>query len=119
MSKDTWESVRGYPELQLFSMHLDSLLLYEAHYSGFRERYLSGPLYHLEHGAGFRPDEQAVEELNTRLEKAAVTQVTMDQFREWVTTMFRQQAPIVFNAPDWGFEHEELHETVATGAVTA
>ena len=27
----------------------------------------------------------------------------MDQFRAWILTMFRQQAPIVFNGPDWGF----------------
>ena len=43
-----------------------------------------------------------VEELNTRVEEAAVAQVTMHKRRERVTTMFRQQAPIVFNDADWG-----------------
>ncbi len=110
MSQKGWEAVRGYPELELFSMHLDSLLLYEAHYSGLQERRLAGRLYHLEHASGFRPDSPAVRELNARLEVAAIPQISIEQFQDWVRTMFRRQAPIVFNGSDWGFETEVLAE---------
>src|SRR5262249_10127703 len=40
MSREAWETVRGYPELEMFSMHIDSLLLYQAHWRGVREAYL-------------------------------------------------------------------------------
>ena len=110
MSKRGWNDVRGYPELELFSMHLDSLLLYEAHYAGYVERCLPGRVYHLEHSSGFKPDDSAVRELNDRLDRAAVPQVTNDQFREWILAMFRQKAPIVFNDASWGFADEVFAE---------
>ena len=35
LSQQGWSAVSRVPELKLFSMHLDSLLLYPAHYAGF------------------------------------------------------------------------------------
>jgi hypothetical protein len=117
MSRQGWNAVRGYPELQLFSMHLDSLLLYQAHYAGFAEQCLDGRVYHLEHSSGYRPDSEAVQALNERLDRAAVPQVTMDQFRAWILTMFRQQSPLIFNGPDWGFAGEEFAEDATAPAL--
>jgi hypothetical protein len=110
MSRRCWDAVRGYPELQLFSMHLDSLLLYQAHYAGFEEQCLTGRVYHLEHSSGFRPDTEAVQALNERLDKAAVPQVTMEEFRTLILRMYRLREPILFNGPDWGFAREDFAE---------
>jgi hypothetical protein len=121
MSRRCWETVRGYPELQLFSMHLDSLLLYQAHYAGFDERCLTGRVYHLEHLSGFRPNTEAVQALNERLDKAAVPQITMEEFRTLILTMYKLREPIIFNGPDWGFLGEDFAEdgTAPTLGVTA
>jgi hypothetical protein len=116
MSREDWFRVRGYAELEIFSMHLDSLLLYEAHYSGIAHTVLDGPVYHLEHGGGFKPDTAGLKQLNDRLDRDAIPQVTYQQFLDWVIQMFRQRRPIAFNEPDWGLAAVELRDTIATGA---
>ena len=69
-------------------------------------------MYHLEHSSGFKPDSSAVKALNERLDRAAVPQVTMDQLKGWILTMYRQKAPIVFNGADWGFARDVFPEEV-------
>jgi hypothetical protein len=113
MSRRDWFRVRGYAELQMFSMHLDSLLLYEAHYSGIRQVVLRGPVYHLEHAGGFKPDSVGLKQLNERLDRDAIPQVTNEQFSRWVIEMFRERRPKVFNDGEWGLAHERLTECEA------
>jgi hypothetical protein len=117
-SVEAWRATRAYAELEIFSMHLDSLFLYEAHYRGFREEFLPQRIYHLEHTHGFKPDE--VRTLNTRLERAAIPQVTGEQFLRWVIRMRKTRRPLDFNDAAWGFAGQELPERelrVAAGAV--
>ena len=54
MAKEDWDAMRGYPELEIFSLHIDSLFLMSAYDSGFRERELKPPqeIYHIEHSIG-------------------------------------------------------------------
>lgn len=116
MSREDWIRLRGYAELQRFSMHLDSLLLYEAHYSGLKHEVLPGPVYHLEHEGGFRPDADAVKELADRLEKRAIPQITNDEFLEYILDMFRRRAPLSLNGESWGFSDRRLPERRASRA---
>jgi hypothetical protein len=113
MSRSDWFRLRGYAELQMFSMHLDSLLLYEAHYSGVRQVVLRGPVYHLEHGGGFKPDSVGLKQLNDRLDRDAIPQVTNEQFSLWAIEMFRERRPKAFNDGDWGLANERLTECEA------
>jgi hypothetical protein len=59
MSREKWFALRGYPEMPIFSLHIDSLLLMMAAYSGLKEKILAYPceIYHLEHslGSGITP----------------------------------------------------------------
>ncbi|MCJ7696748.1 MAG: hypothetical protein MUO73_00235 [Thermoplasmata archaeon] len=59
MAKEHWLTLRGYPELNIFSLHIDSLLLMATFYSGLKEQILQSPkeIYHLEHaiGSGITP----------------------------------------------------------------
>lgn len=110
MSRRDWDAVRGYAELQLFSMHIDGLLLYQAHYAGIREHFLHDPVYHLEHGSGFKPDVDGLKALNERLERGAIPQITNEQFMEWAMTMYREKRPILFNDERWGMANEPLEE---------
>jgi len=108
LSRDAWERLRGYPELAMFSMHIDSLLLYQAHWAGYRERVLHGPLFHIEHSSGFTPE--SWRDLEARVNAAAIPQITYEKFRDWTVEMRRKQGPLDFNEPDWGFAGMELPE---------
>lgn len=109
MSRDAWERVRGYAELEMYSMHIDGLLLYQAHYAGVREQRWQAPVYHIEHGGGFKPESK---DLTERLERAAIPQITNDQLMAWIYEMYKTGAPLAFNGSDeWGFAEEELPET--------
>jgi hypothetical protein len=52
MHRDDWAGLRGYPELEIFSIHIDSLLLVQAYYSGIREAVVPFPIFHIEHQIG-------------------------------------------------------------------
>jgi hypothetical protein len=54
MSREDWADIRGYAELDQFSMHLDSILGCATHYAGIPEECLQTPMriYHVEHDVG-------------------------------------------------------------------
>jgi hypothetical protein len=108
MSKEAWLRTRGYAELEMYSMHIDGLQLYQAHYSGIREKRLREPAYHIEHGGGFKPGSRVLDE---RLAREAIPQITNAQLMEWIYEMYVTKRPIAFNRPDWGLAEEPLPET--------
>jgi hypothetical protein len=110
MSRESWGKIGGYPELELFSMHIDSLLLYQAHYSGVREAFIPHRLYHIEHAEGFKPDPESLDELNSRLEENAIPQISDLQFLDDVIEMYRSKRPKFRNPDTWGFSTESLGE---------
>ncbi|MCX5661525.1 MAG: hypothetical protein NTW19_17745 [Planctomycetota bacterium] len=115
MSRDRWEKLGGYPELEVFSMHLDAILCTAAHIAGVREKFLPPPMacYHVEHatGSGFKPEGQT--QLNDRLARAGIPQVSNEQFHRWAVQMRRERKPMIFNNRDWGLANIELHEQTA------
>jgi hypothetical protein len=117
MSREAWSSLQGYAEFELFSMHIDGLLLYQAHWAHIRERRLPYRIYHLDHASGFKFEPEDLEALNARLERAAVPQVTMEQFMRWATTMAQEKQPIRFNDADWGLARESLAESTTAPAL--
>ena len=110
MSRAAWERVGGYPELELFSMHIDSTLLYQAHYTGIHEVFLPYRLYHIEHTDGFRPDPAALDDLNKRLEENAIPQISDLTHLEDVIEMYRTGRPKFQNPDSWGFATEPLED---------
>jgi hypothetical protein len=110
MARTDWVRTRAYPELQRFSMHIDGLFVYQAHYAGVRERFLPYPIFHIEHGAGFRPDTSSVRELDQRLERDRIRRITDTEFLEWVVEMRSTSGPLAFNDDNWGFAGEPLTE---------
>jgi hypothetical protein len=110
MAREDWLRLRGYAELEIFSMHIDSLLLYEAHYARIRQTLLPGAVYHLEHGGGFKPDAKGVKTLNEQLDRKAIPQVTYEQFLDWTIAMYRRRRPLALNGQDWGFGGQWLRE---------
>lgn len=61
MAKETWFDIGGNPELEMFSLHLDSLALYNAHAHGVSEVRLSPDMVHchIEHERGWTPEDKS------------------------------------------------------------
>lgn len=112
MAARHWHELRGYPEFETYSMHLDSLLCYAAHFGGAPECVLADParVYHFDHGGGWTPDEKRTRALGTRLERAGVPQLDHATFDAWAQEMTRAQRSIRFNDETWGLAGDALDE---------
>jgi hypothetical protein len=110
--KSVWDFVNSYPELDLFSMHLDSVLLFTLHYAGFNQKILPESMvhYHIEHGAGWTPDGNEKMYLNLKKKNIPWLGFNHDVMK-LILLMRRYGKPISFNASDWGMLKEKLTET--------
>lgn len=111
LARTDWEKLRGYPELELFSMFIDSIFVYAAYWEGFREVFLPYRIYHLEHSGGFKPDSKGLAEMNGRLEQAGIPQIDDAKFRAYAIEMYRLRGAIEFNDDEWGLAGQVLPET--------
>lgn len=110
MSRQRWFMLRGYPELPLWSMHIDSLLCYMAVASGVRERTLRPParMFHVEHHNSWvvmTPDER----LRTFSMKPWIDIGLINQIWD---SMYRSRRAIEFNDKMWGLAEWCLDEIV-------
>jgi len=114
MSRDHWLELRGYPELEVFSMNVDGLFGSIAHYAGIREVVLESPrhIYHLEHerGSGWTPEGEAL--LRRRIAERGVPWLNAKDVFVWSAYMHWLRRPMNFNGSDWGFGASNLTETV-------
>jgi hypothetical protein len=114
LARQHWLDLRGYPEFDLFSMNLDSVFCFSAHYGGATEETLSEPMriYHIEHstGSGWTPEGQA--QLYERLKTRGLSFVDNAEVLGWASQMSRLRSPMIFNLENWGLSEFELPETV-------
>jgi hypothetical protein len=120
MACEDWEDVRGYPELDEFSMHLDSVFSYAAYYSGKEEVFLPDPMriYHIEHGIGSGWTPEGHNALMERITRKGISQLVFADVAAMVAQMRRLHAPMIFNLDNWGMAGEQLRETVLDGVET-
>ena len=113
-----WFLLRGYPEFDMHSFHLDSLFSFMAHYGGANEEVLNYPMciYHIEHSAGWTPEIHKKGTLWKNLEAKKVERISNAQFDAYAMTMTEQRKPIIFNDDNWGLEAEEFGEDVPVRA---
>src|SRR5262249_41495342 len=106
-----WFDLRGYAELDVFSMHLDSLFCYAAHYCGIKEVVLPEPmnLYHIEHNAGWTPEAHNL--LFDRLAKLGIPCMDSGAIIDWVEKMHHAGRGRLFNDDNWGLADMMLPET--------
>ncbi len=113
MAREHWLALRGYPELEMFSMSLDGLLEALAHSAGIREQVFEMPLciYHLEHekGSGWTPEGEA--QLRKRIAESGITWLDASTVHILATYMQWLQRPMIFNGSDWGLGDVTLPET--------
>jgi hypothetical protein len=113
IAREHWFDLRGYAEMDLYSMNLDSLFCFAAHYGGAREEILPEPMriYHIEHGSGWTPEGQArlFEQFATR----GISFIDNEEVLAMAAQMQRWGAPMIFNRDDWGLAGFTLKETLA------
>ena len=114
LAREDWFALHGYPEWPVYSMHLDSILLYQAHRSAIREIYLGAdaPIYHIEHspGSGFTPESS--DKLFERLAAAGIPSLDWQRDLEpMIAKMDASARPIRYNDENWGYAGEIFAET--------
>lgn len=119
LRREDWFRLRGYPEWEIFSWHLDSVLLHQAVAEGFRIRDLPPRCrsYHLDHTSGWAPDTE--EQLFTRIRAAGIPFLSLEEFLDiarQLHTDAREQVLKPFNEPSWGFADEAIPDVVVTHA---
>ncbi len=112
LHRDHWQKLRGYPQFEMYSMHLDSIFCTAASVLGLKEVILEDPLriYHIEHGtgSGFKPE--AVDALETRLQKSGIASLSVPDFQKLALEMRRNKKPTIFNDENWGLASASLNE---------
>jgi len=116
MSWSSWQALRGYPEWEMFSWNLDSLLLYQAAAAGFRFVDFEDPALHLEHSEGWSPESQS--ELFERLEARGVAVLTNAALLDVAGLLWRQRRNGLWmtNTARWGLGDRELAEVHLSAA---
>jgi hypothetical protein len=104
MARENWFALRGYPELEMFSMSLDGLFAMIARAAGIREHVFEMPLciYHLEHekGSGWTPEGES--QLRKRIAESGITWLDSNTVHIWSTYMQWLRRPLIFNGEGWG-----------------
>jgi hypothetical protein len=116
MARENWLDLRGYPEFDTFSMHLDSVFCFSAHYGGIVEELLEEPMriYHIEHGhgSGWTPEGQA--KLFARIAERGLSMIENPEVIGWAKQMQKLRRPMIFNLENWGLADFNLTETRVT-----
>jgi len=112
LAREDWHVLRGYPELEMFSFNLDSVLLHMAYHKGFREMVLQDPMriYHVEHSSGWTPEGDR--KMKERLRTMGIPMLGFPQFESWVIRMQKEKRPMILNSEGWGLASDHLPETV-------
>jgi hypothetical protein len=111
-SKKIWDVLRGYPEWDTMSWHLDSIYIYQAKNSGFPIKKVGGKIFHIEHspGSGYTPEH--AELLFDRLRQKGITFLSNEEFQNYIDQQEKTSAPIIYNPKNWGLSDLNLTETV-------
>ncbi len=112
LSREGWETIRGYPEFAAYSFNIDSMGLIAAHYAGYEEVSLLPPCvcFHIEHGIGSGWTPEGEKHLFNRLEKAGILNPEWHVLTPLVDEMREQGRALEFNNPNWGMAEFDLPE---------
>ncbi len=115
MAREDWLRLRGYPEWDMFSWHIDSVLLYQAQAIGIKEVDLPARMriFHIEHahGSGYTPE--GADSLFSRLRAAGLPYLEYQDFLTLIADMAetrRKGLPVLYNSEDWGLADTVLRE---------
>ncbi|GAB5538273.1 MAG: hypothetical protein Salg2KO_03760 [Salibacteraceae bacterium] len=110
MHKDDWERILGYPELEVYSLHIDSMGLYAAVAMGIEQVILpwNHRAFHISHENGW--------EFKNEKDKVMfyTNKPVLDWWavHQWGVKIIKEGRTFDINGPSWGLANETLEETV-------
>ena len=108
MHRDAWTAIQAYPELDLYSIHIDTLGLAAAKAFGYQQEVL--PLdectYHIDHPQGWS-SMGGIEKMRVVEKRPGLG---TDIVYEAATQLIRKGGTFDINPPDWGLAQETLLE---------
>jgi hypothetical protein len=117
MSHEAWTAIRGYPELDLYSLHVDSLGLIAAAALGYRQQVFprEACTYHIDHPSGWEAlsplEKVRFLEKRPALDYSLVYEVGRE-------ALAKRAAPVL-NGNNWGLADETLNEVVCRPPLAA
>ncbi|MCS6934368.1 MAG: hypothetical protein NZM35_04345 [Chitinophagales bacterium] len=110
MHKNAWLQIDGYAELDMYSIHVDTLALYAAHLAGMKQEIFEWYecVYHIHHSDGWETLQDDLSTLRFLIKKPGldwwlVVRATLQMKKEGITRYD-------INPPDWGLANEQLEE---------
>lgn len=110
MSKEAWIDIEGYPELDLYSIHIDSMGIYAAAALGYRQVIFPPDVctYHVYHKDGWA-SMTAKEKVHFCEKRPSLG---WDIAYHFGLEIIREGKRYGINAPNWGFADKKLQEIV-------
>ncbi len=114
LSHADWERLRGYPEWDMFSFHIDYMLLFQAYRNGIVEVDLPRKMavYHIEHGPGSGYSAEAAHLLFKRIEEKGIPCLQYSEVLEIVRKMHESPKHVIYNDANWGLSELSLEEVL-------
>jgi hypothetical protein len=114
LSKDNWEKLKGYPEWNMYSWHIDTVLLYQARQHRIKAQHLptNMPIFHIEHdlGSGYSPEGANL--LFERLKSKGISFLTDTDLHKLVKQQNRSKVKVTYNEDSWGMVDQTFDEIV-------
>lgn len=112
LSFEDWEKLQGYPELEMYSWHIDSVLLYQAKQASIKEVDLPRKMaiYHIEHGLGSGYTHEAANALFKRLRDRGIPHLNDSDLQKIAYQARKSKVPLSFNTKKWGMSDLSLEE---------
>lgn len=109
MSKKDWEDIQGYPELEIYSIHIDSMGLLAAAALGKQQVIFNWNecTYHMQHTGGWE-FKSPIDKIHFYTNKPMLDWWTV---REAGLHLIKTGGTFNLNKPDWGMQGSELQET--------
>jgi hypothetical protein len=108
MSKTDWIRIEGYVELEMYSLHIDSMGLFSALACGMKQEIFptEACTYHMEHAGGWNMDDP-IEKLHFYSKKPS-----LEWWAVWDAgrTIVEQKRNFGINSASWGLNDKELVE---------
>ena len=108
MAKTDWERIQGYVELDMYSIHIDSMALWSAHALGIKQYVLpfNAPVYHIDHEDGWE-SKDAVKTIKFLESKPCLDYSIVHKAG---LQIIRQKTSWNINDENWGMKNFDLDE---------
>lgn len=108
MSKEDWDKIQGYVELDMYSIHIDSMALWSAAAVGIKQHILpfEAPVYHIDHEDGWE-SKDAVKTIKFLESKPCLDYSIV--YRAGLQ-IIQQKTSWNINDENWGMKDKTLHE---------